>query len=94
MGQERKLFKSEEPKQRSEVSEFLRQIAAKIEAGQVILRQGQEEIVLDIPANLVLEIQVEEEDKKSKGIQHSLEIEIKWFEGDEDGGAGGSLELG
>jgi amphi-Trp domain-containing protein len=94
MGQERKLFKSEEPKQRSEVSEFLHQIAAKIEAGQVILRQGQEEITLDMPANLILEIQVEEEDKKSKGIQHSLEIEIKWFEGDGDGGAGGSLELG
>lgn len=34
MGQERKLFKSEEPKQRSEVSEFLHQIAAKIEAGR------------------------------------------------------------
>jgi amphi-Trp domain-containing protein len=94
MGQERRLFKSEESKQRSEVSEFLRQIAGKIESGQVILRQGQEEITLDMPANLILEIQVEEEDKKSKGMQHSLEIEIKWFEGDGDGGAGGSLELG
>jgi amphi-Trp domain-containing protein len=94
MGQERRLFKSEEPKQRSEVSEFLRLIAGKIEAGQVILRQGQEEIILDMPAKLILEIQVEEEDKKSKGMQHSLEIEIKWFEGDGEGGVGGSLELG
>ena len=94
MGQERRLFKSEERHQRSDVSAFLRQIADKIDSGQVILRQGQEEITLDMPANLILEIQVEEEDKKSKGIQHSLEIEIKWFEGDGDGGAGGSLELG
>lgn len=94
MGQERKLFKSEEPKQRSEVSEFLHQIAAKIEAGQVILRQGQEEITLDMPANLILEIQVEEEDKKSKGIQHSLEIEIKWMEGGTGTVESGPLELG
>ena len=46
---------------------------------------------LDLPHNLILEIQVEDEDKKRKGIQHSLEIEIKWFEGD---AAGGLLELG
>jgi hypothetical protein len=38
-----------------------------------------------------LEIQVEDEDKKSKGIQHSLEIEIKWFDND---GQSGSVELG
>ena len=40
---------------------------------------------------MILEIQVEDEDKKRKGIQHSLEVEIKWFDGDE---AGGSLEFG
>jgi hypothetical protein len=44
-----------------------------------------------IPHNLILEIQVEDEDKKAKGVQHSLELEIKWF--DEDA-QGGPLELG
>ena len=33
----------------------------------------------------------EDEDKKRKGIQHSLEVEIKWFDGDD---SGGPLELG
>ena len=94
MSSERRLFKSEERQQRSLVSAFLRQIADKIEAGQVILRQGQQEISLQLPANLVLEIQVEEEDKRGKGLQHSLEIEIKWFEGDEAGESAGGLELG
>ena len=41
--------------------------------------------------NLILEVQVEDEDKKAKGTQHSLEVEIKWF--DDDAG-GGPLELG
>ncbi len=91
MGKEVRLFKSEERKSRAEVSQFLRQIADKLEAGQVVLRQGSEEISLDIPHNLILEIQVEDEDKKRKGIQHSLEVEIKWYDGD---APGGPLELG
>lgn len=91
MAKEIRLFKSEERKNRSEVSAFLHQLADKVGAGQVILRQGQEEVALDLPHNLILEIQVEDEDKKRKGIQHSLEIEIKWFD---DDAAGGPLELG
>ena len=89
MGKETRLFKSEERKSRSEVSAFLHQLAEKIEVGQVVLRQGQEEIALQLPFNLILEVQVEDEDKRAKGIQHSLEVEIKWFDNDQ----GGPLEL-
>ena len=91
MGRETRLFKSEEPKSRAEAAEFLRQIAEKLDSGEIILRRGDEELTLIIPQNLVLEIQVEDEDKKTKGIQHSLEIEIKWFD---NGGQDGPLELG
>ena len=93
MGKETRLFKSEERKNRADVSAFLHQLADKVNKGQVILRQGGEELALNLPHNLILEIQVEDEDKKRKGIQHSLEVEIKWFDGD-DGGSGGALELG
>ena len=91
MGKETRLFKSEERMTRSNVAAFLQQLAGKIGEGQVVLRQGQQEITLDLPHNLVLEIQVEDEDKKKKGIQHSLEVEIKWFDDDE---ASGPLQLG
>ena len=90
MGREVKLFKSEERKSRSDVSQFLHQLADKISDGKVILRQGKEEITLKMPRGMILEIQVEDEDKKSRGIQHSLEIEIKWFDNEK----GGPLELG
>ena len=90
MGKETRLFKSEERRTRSEVSVFLHQLADKLAEGQVVLRQGQEEITLQLPHNLILEVQVEDEDKKAKGTQHSLEVEIKWF--DDDAG-GGPLEL-
>ena len=91
MGRETRLFKSEERMSRSNVAAFLQQLADKIGEGQIVLRQGQQEITLELPHNLVLEIQVEDEDKKKKGIQHSLEVEIKWFD---DDGASGPLQLG
>jgi amphi-Trp domain-containing protein len=91
MGKEVRLFKSQERKSRDEVSAFLTELANKISAGQVVLRKGKEELKLEMPYNLVLEIQVEDEDKKQKGTQHSLELEIKWFD---DDSASGPLELG
>lgn len=92
MGRETRLFKSEERKSRSDVSTFLHHLADKISEGQVVLRQGQEEMTLQLPENLILEVQVEDEDKQSKGIQHSLEVEIKWFDNEQAGW--GPLELG
>lgn len=91
MGKETRLFKSEENKTRDELSTFLKNLATKISEGQVVLRQGQEEVTLQLPYNLILEIQVEDEDKKRKGIQHSLELEIKWFD---DDSPAGPMELG
>lgn len=93
MGREITLFKSEEKKTRTEVSDFLRQLAGKIDNGEVILKQGSEELALEIPTNVILDIKAEDEEK-SRGTQQSLEIEIKWFPGDEDAGGDGKLELG
>ena len=90
MGREIKLFKSKERKSRSEVSAFLHQLADKVAEGKVVLRQGNEEINLSLPDHLILELQVEDEDKKRKGVEHSLEVEIKWYDNDQSG----PLELG
>lgn len=89
MGKETTLFKSEERKSRTEICEFLRNLADRIEAGGVTLRKGGEEIILDMPEQLVLDIKVEDEQKRSKGVQHSLEIELKWWPGIETKGGGG-----
>lgn len=90
MGRETVLFSSEEKKDLQSVAAFLHQLADKLAQNRVILRQSSEEIVVDIPNNVVLEIKVEEELKKKK-TQQSLEIEIEWNVGEE---APGSLELG
>jgi len=90
MAKEMILFKSEEPKNLPDVATFLHQLADKLAQGQVILRQGNDEITLDIPNKVVLELKAEEEVKKNK-TQRSLEIEIEWIVGDE---SGGSVSLG
>ena len=85
MGKEVVLFSSEEPRTRQDVAAFLHQLADKVEQGRVILRQGKEEISLDIPAKVVLELKAEEEIKKKK-TQRTLEVEIEWIVGGEEGG--------
>jgi len=90
MGKETVLFSSEEKKDLQSVAVFLHQLADKLAQNRVILRQGSNEIVVDIPNYVVLEIKVEEELKKNK-TQQSLEIEIEWNVGEE---APGNLELG
>ena len=89
MGRETRLFKSQERKSRADVSSFLHQLADKISNGSVVLSQGGEDLTLQLPENFILEVQVEDEEKGTKGIQHSLEVEIKWFDNEQ----GGSLEL-
>ncbi|ADI13232.1 amphi-Trp domain-containing protein [Truepera radiovictrix] len=89
MGREVRRFKSEERKSRGEVSAFLRQLADKLDEGRITLRSGGEEVVLEPPQQLTLELQVEDEEKGARGVEHSLEVELAWFDGDE----GGAVEL-
>jgi len=86
MGKEIVLFESEERKDLAGVVAFLHQLADKLAENQVILRQGSEEIVIDVPDNVVLELKVEEEEDKKGKIKRTLEVEIEWIEGDESGG--------
>lgn len=85
MGRETVLFESEERKGLAEVAEFIRQLADRLDQNEVVLRRGSEEITLNLPRNVVLELKVEEEDKKGR-TQRSLEVEIEWYEGEADEG--------
>jgi amphi-Trp domain-containing protein len=81
MGKETVLFKSEEKKSSSEIADALRQIAEKIDDGTMTLKKSSDEIQIEFPPNMVLELKIEEE----YGRKHkkSLEIEIEWIIGEE-----------
>jgi amphi-Trp domain-containing protein len=84
------LFKSEEPKNRADVAVFLRQLADKIETGSVTLRQGDTEQQVTIPQRLILETKLERE-TKGDSEKMSLEIELEWRPGQQDGAGGVEL---
>ncbi len=90
MGRETVLFSSEEHTDRARVCAFLRELADRIESNSVVLKQGDAATEVDIPDDLVLEIKLEEEEKRS-GVKHSLEVELEWQPG---GSGGGKVSLG
>ncbi|MCG8552043.1 MAG: amphi-Trp domain-containing protein [Desulfobacterales bacterium] len=83
MGKERVLLKSEEKMSNIEAAKLMRDIAEKIEKGKVTLSRGKEEVVLDIPDRVEVEIKAEEEVGKRK-TERKLEIEIEWKVGDQE----------
>ncbi len=94
MSKKVKLFKSKERRTRNEVSTFLKDLAAKIDEGQVLLRQGNQETNLELPDNVKFEVEADQKQKKHKGLKYSLEVEIEWYEGDKVNRGDGKLELG
>ena len=66
MGKETVLFSSEEKTDTQRVAAFLHQLADKILEGELRLKQGDEEIVTEIPKRLVLEVKLEDEAKKQR----------------------------
>lgn len=80
MGKKEVLIKSDEPKAREQVAAFLRELADKVEAGEVTLQQGEQEVAFSLPPIVELEVEVEQKEKK-RGTKYSLEIEIEWMNG-------------
>lgn len=91
MSRETVLFRAKETRPRSGVSAFLRDLADKMDEGTVTLRSGDTAHEIVLPAHVVLEIKLEDEEKPGRGLRHSLEIEMKWYDG-MDAPAG--IELG
>lgn len=80
MGVETVLFKSQEQKSAGDIAATLRQIADKIDAGTLTLKNDAEEIRIEFPQQMVLELKVEEE--QGKRLKKSLEIELEWTVGE------------
>ncbi|MHA2227289.1 MAG: amphi-Trp domain-containing protein [Candidatus Hodarchaeales archaeon] len=79
---ERVILKSEEKKSRSEIVEFLSEIAQKIDKGIIKLIQAEKSVELSIPEELTLEIKIEEKIKQNNPRKIQLEIELEWSEGE------------
>lgn len=92
MSKEIILFKSEEKRNVGEVAAFLRELADRVETQAVVLRKGKEEVTLQLPPVVTLEVKAEEERSKKGKVEYSLEVELEWKPG--EGKAEEKLELG
>jgi amphi-Trp domain-containing protein len=77
MSKKNVLFRSEEWKPRQSAAAFLRELADKLEEGEITLMRGEEEVCLTLPETVELEIEVTEKVKRRK-TEQELEIEIEW----------------
>ena len=80
MAKKNVIVKSELLQKLPDVAVFLRELADKVEGGQITLVQGGQDVVVDLPANVEFEIEYYEQPKK-QGLKKQLEIEIQWVEG-------------
>lgn len=80
MAKKNVLVKSDLRKNLADSAAFLRELADKIETGQVTLTQGGKDVVVDLPETVGFELEYYEQPKK-RGLKKQLEVEIQWTEG-------------
>ena len=78
MGKKKVLLKSKDKRSLAEVASFLRELADKVEANDLVLLKGKDEVKVPFPSYVVVELELEEK-KKKKGTKRQLEIEIEWY---------------
>jgi amphi-Trp domain-containing protein len=80
MAKKNVIVKSDLRKGLPEIAIFLRELADKIESGQITLVQGGQDVIIDLPETVDFELEYYEQPKKA-GLKRQLEIELEWKEG-------------
>ena len=78
MGREVVLLKNKENKQKKVIAGILRQIADKIEHGNLTVRQGTGTFVVDFLEDVTLEIKAVEEQKQKVKFSFQLEFFVSY----------------
>lgn len=78
MGREVVVLKRKANKQKKDIAGILRQIADKIEHGNLTIKQGTGTFVVDFVEDMTLEIKVEEEKKHKVKCSFNLEFFVAY----------------
>ncbi|MFB6071588.1 MAG: amphi-Trp domain-containing protein [Halobacterium sp.] len=86
------LFESEVRQRRTEVADYLRTVAEKLEAGgSLTLSAGDQSVTLDPRETVDFEVKAEEETEAGSPPERSVEFELEWREG--KGEPAGDLDI-
>lgn len=72
-----KLLKSKDVRTRDELADLLEALATRVRAGQLVFEQGTEEVLLDLPESVQVDLEASES-VKSKGSSRKLGLKLKW----------------
>jgi amphi-Trp domain-containing protein len=87
------LFETESDRSRSEIADYLHQIADKLDAGgELSLQSGSESVTVNPTERSTFEVKVEREGPADRP-EKSVEFEIEWSEGEDGRGEGGDLRI-
>ncbi|WP_435116657.1 amphi-Trp domain-containing protein [Halolamina sp. C58] len=87
------LFKTESDRSRSEIADYLRQVADSLDGGgEITLQAGTESIAVDPAERSTFEVKVEREGPADRP-EKSIEFELEWQEGESGSEAGGDLQI-
>ncbi|EMA04076.1 amphi-Trp domain-containing protein [Haloferax denitrificans] len=88
------LFKSENRQTRAEIASYLRAVADKLDAGEPItLKSGDQTVTMELPASPTFEVKAEREGPAGSPGELSVEFELEWDEGADDGADASGLEI-
>lgn len=88
------LFKAEQTRTRSEIAQYLRTVADKLDGdGELSLSAGSESVDLSVPERPTFEIKAEREVEGTE-TELSVEFELEWDDGQAGSeGSGGELTV-
>ncbi|MXR41967.1 amphi-Trp domain-containing protein [Halobaculum sp. WSA2] len=87
------LFEIETRQDRSEIAAHLCEIAGKLDTdGELTLTGGGESVTMAVPPSATFEVKAERE-TGSGADELSVEFEIEWDEGDDEGGVDSGLSI-
>ncbi|MFC7201965.1 amphi-Trp domain-containing protein [Haloferax namakaokahaiae] len=90
---EETVFSTELKEDRTAVAAYLRDVADKLETGELTLRAGSQESTLSVPARVTFEVKVEHETDATGAIkERSVEFELEWKDGQTDDATGLEIE--
>jgi amphi-Trp domain-containing protein len=76
------LFRYKSYKTREDVSSFLQELGQKIAEGEVVLKQTSNDLVLEMPKHMSLNIKVNKKQKRVKGTRHKMIVKLTWYDSD------------
>jgi len=75
------LFRSKELRDTASVAALFRDLADKLETGELVIQRGEQEVAMSVGDRVALKLKANEK-KTKRGILRKLTVGLRWVEGE------------